>query len=884
MDHLRRFLLLLLSPCVAVLFLGGAWASQSQLSPQGKKLLRLNGSVILGGLFPMHEAGLGHERCGPIKEEKGIQRMEAMLYALDTINADPALLPGVSLGAFVLDTCSRDTHALEQAMEFVKSSITEDASEIRCPGNGAPILPPKQPVAGVIGAASSSASVMVANILRLFQIPQVSYASTSTELSDKDRFGFFSRVVPADSFQAQAMVDIILQLGWTYVSTVAVEGEYGERGIAAFTELAEKAGICVAVNEKIARNAQLEHFEPIVRNLARHKNARVVVLFVDEDNCRKLLQTSRKLHHEGHFVWVGSDSWGAKSHPVRNLETAAEGAITVLPQRTALPGFDAYFKNLRPSNNERNVWFREFWEQHFNCSFKSFTSKTRCKDDDHLPYEQEGLVPYVVDAVYAVAHALHNMLTYKCSQTGTLVCDAAKGKPDGEELLQYIRNVSFVGMTNRVVKFNQKNGDAYGVYDIFQYQKRGNKYEYYHVGEWADRLTLNLSLTQWRGLPRRKVPSSICSRPCPMGSIRNYLGKNRCCWKCAPCREEEFIFNETCVACPQGFAPLEDKSSGCYKLPVEYITWSSPWALVPLVFASVGIVFTLFVLAVFVRYSDTPIIMASGRELCYVLLVGILCCYCTSFVVVARPTVFTCTLLRLGLGLCLSTCYSAILTKTNRISRIFNRGLKSIKRPSYTSPRSQVAICLALVGVQFIGSIAWLVMEEPRTREHYPTYFTVVLQCGVSHVSLMVSLLYNMVLIVLCTVYAFKTRKIPENFNEAKYIGFTMYSTCIVWLAFIPIYFGTNNDYKIQIASICMCISISASVAVCCLFIPKVYIVLFQSYKNVRQTGSQSSAHKSRFALSKTPTQGSSQAGCPRPLQPNGDLTTSPSMDESSVD
>ena len=55
-----------------------------------------------------------------------------------------------------------------------------------------------------------------------------------------------------------------------------------------------------------------------------------------------------------------------------------------------------------------------------------------------------------------------------------------------------------------------------------------------------------------------------------------------------------------------------------------------------------------------------------------------------------------------------------------------------------------------------------------------------------------------MILILLCTVYAVKTRKIPSNFNEAKYIGFTMYSTCIVWLAFIPIFFGTNHDYTVS--------------------------------------------------------------------------------------
>lgn len=94
------------------------------------------------------------------------------------------------------------------------------------------------------------------------------------------------------------------------------------------------------------------------------------------------------------------------------------------------------------------------------------------------------------------------------------------------------------------------------------------------------------------------------------------------------------------------------------------------------------------------RFNRTPVIMASGRELCYVLLVGILSCYGMSFIILSKPTTWNCTYLRIGLGLCLSICYSAILTKTNRISRIFNQGTKKIKRLSYTSPKSQVVIAI----------------------------------------------------------------------------------------------------------------------------------------------------------------------------------------------
>ncbi|GFO15673.1 metabotropic glutamate receptor-like [Plakobranchus ocellatus] len=131
------------------------------------------GNVVFGGLFPMHEQGLAGtgQVCGRIKREKGIQRLEAMLYAVDLINADPDLLPGLTIGMHVLDTCSDDTFALEQCMDFIKAQLSSiDAEEYWCRDQQPPIYKPLRPVAGVIGAASSPVSIMVANILRLFKV------------------------------------------------------------------------------------------------------------------------------------------------------------------------------------------------------------------------------------------------------------------------------------------------------------------------------------------------------------------------------------------------------------------------------------------------------------------------------------------------------------------------------------------------------------------------------------------------------------------------------------------------------------------------------------------------------------------------------------------
>ncbi|KAJ8269133.1 hypothetical protein COCON_G00117400 [Conger conger] len=131
--------------------------------------IRLEGDIILGGLFPVHARGDRGVPCGELKKEKGIHRLEAMLFAIDQINKDPELLPNVTLGARILDTCSRDTYALEQSLTFVQALIEKDASDVRCANGDPPIFAKPDKIVGVIGAAASSVSIMVANILRLFK-------------------------------------------------------------------------------------------------------------------------------------------------------------------------------------------------------------------------------------------------------------------------------------------------------------------------------------------------------------------------------------------------------------------------------------------------------------------------------------------------------------------------------------------------------------------------------------------------------------------------------------------------------------------------------------------------------------------------------------------
>ncbi|ELW69522.1 Metabotropic glutamate receptor 4 [Tupaia chinensis] len=713
-------------PLCLLLSLYGPWVPSSLGKPKGHphmNSIRIDGDITLGGLFPVHGRGSEGKACGELKKEKGIHRLEAMLFALDRINNDPDLLPNITLGARILDTCSRDTHALEQSLTFVQALIEKDGTEVRCGSGGPPIITKPERVVGVIGASGSSVSIMVANILRLFKIPQISYASTAPDLSDNSRYDFFSRVVPSDTYQAQAMVDIVRALKWNYVSTLASEGSYGESGVEAFiqksredgpagtaaassplrpgsppsrkrrllllwpspetlteqcsfrcisqgsagagttspglkewvseggtpglgqwlrTECSQSRGsawcrrparpvrwtlaptrrilapwhqegpgpgvvnrcwicdcsvpgreprassifpdfraggqsfrslpnaavesfgygllaglrdlataqpahvrrcgpasgprgpgtsrradnwpvkqrdpralgfssgalalerrraptchtrgVCIAQSVKIPREPKMGEFDKIIRRLLETSNARAVIIFANEDDIRRVLEAARRANQTGHFFWMGSDSWGSKSAPVLHLEEVAEGAVTILPKRMSVRGFDRYFSSRTLDNNRRNIWFAEFWEDNFHCKLsrhalkkgshvKKCTNRERIGQDS--AYEQEGKVQFVIDAVYAMGHALHAMHRDLCP--GRVGLCPRMDPVDGTQLLKYIRNVNFSGIAGNPVTFNE-NGDAPGRYDIYQYQLRNGSAEYKVIGSWTDHL------------------------------------------------------------------------------------------------------------------------------------------------------------------------------------------------------------------------------------------------------------------------------------------------------------------------------------------------------------------------------------------------------------
>ena len=221
--------------------------------------------------------------------------------------------------------------------------------------------------------------------------------------------------------------------------------------------------------------------------------------------------------------------------------------------------------------------------------------------------------------------------------------------------------------------------------------------------------------------------------------------------------------------------------------------------------------------------------MASGRELMLVLLFGIALSFLLGFAMLGDPSAQRCTYQRFGSGVFLAVCYSAILVKTNRIARIF----RGQHRPAFITPGPQILITALLVSIQVgISLIASIFGTSSEVKEIYRRGHLYLI-CKTNGMEYIISISYNVLLLLLCTVYAFLTRKLPANFNEAKLVGITMYTTCVQWICFIPLFYGTTPVYRTLVLLLNSCFN--ATVLLIGMFGQKVYVVWLRPEKNTRQ-------------------------------------------------
>uniref|UniRef100_A0A8D0GL08 Extracellular calcium-sensing receptor n=1 Tax=Sphenodon punctatus TaxID=8508 RepID=A0A8D0GL08_SPHPU len=858
------------------------------------------GDIILGGLFPIHFGVAAKDQDLKSRPEsvecirynfRGFRWLQAMIFAIEEINSSPTLLPNMTLGYRIFDTCNTVSKALEATLSFVAQNKIDSLNlDEFC--NCSDHIPS---TIAVVGATGSGISTAVANLLGLFYIPQVSYASSSRLLSNKNQYKSFLRTIPNDEHQATAMADIVEYFRWNWVGTIAADDDYGRPGIDKFREAAEERDICFDFNELISQYFDEGEIQQVVEVIQNSK-AKVIVVFSSGPDLEPLIKEIVRRNITGR-IWLASEAWASSSLiAMPEFFHVVGGTIGFALKAGQIPGFREFLQKVHPKKSTNNGFAKEFWEETFNCYLpegnKNFPAtasfhkgrdegfgpgngttafRPPCTGEENITSVETPYVDYmhlrisynVYLAVYSIAHALQDI--YTCTPGKGLFTNGSCAdikKVEAWQVLKHLRHLHFTNNMGEQVDFDE-SGDLVGNYSIINWHlsPEDGSIVFEEIGHYnmnakkGERLFINEDKILWSGFSK-EVPFSNCSRDCLPGTRKGIIeGEPTCCFECVECTDGEYS-DETdasaCDKCPEDFWSNENHTS-CIPKQIEFLSWTEPFGIALTLFAVLGIFLTSFVLGVFTRFRNTPIVKATNRELSYLLLFSLLCCFSSSLFFIGKPEDWTCRLRQPAFGISFVLCISCILVKTNRVLLVFEAKIPTSLHRKWWGLNLQFLLVFLCTFVQIVICVIWLYTAPPSSyRNHELEDEIIFITCHEGSLMALGFLIgYTCLLAAICFFFAFKSRKLPENFNEAKFITFSMLIFFIVWISFIPAYASTYGKFVSAVEVIAILAASFGQLA--CIFFNKVYIILFKPSRNtIEEVRCSTAAHAFKVAARAT--------------------------------
>nr|XP_020443810.1 extracellular calcium-sensing receptor-like [Monopterus albus] len=822
------------------------------------------GDAILGGLFQIHFFSVFPDLSFTSEPQQptchgfdvlGFKRAQTMAFAIDEINKSHNLLPNVTLGYSLYDHCNILEIGFRAALSLSNGQEEQVKLNETCVG-----IPP---VLGIVGDSSSTRCLAISSVLGLYRVPMVSYFATCSCLSDRQKFPSFFRTIPSDAFQVRAVIQILKHFSWTWAGLLISDDDYGLYAARSFqSDLAQSGGGCLAYLEVLPWNKDTAELRRIVE-IMKKSTARVVIVFAHDGHMIDLMEEVVRQNVTG-LQWIASEAWtSATVLQTLDLMPYLGGTLGIAIRRGEIPGLRDFLLQLRPelrlNTNNGNNLVNQFWEYTFQCRFAPpppgwlEAGGALCTGQEDLENVDTEFLDIsnlrseynVYKAVYALAYALDDLLQ----------CESGRG-PFSEhscgslqrlepwQLVYYLDKVNFTTSFGDQVSFDE-NGDVLPVYDIMNWMWLPDGItQVQSVGEVkksplkGEELTLDEDKIFWN-FESKKPPRSVCSESCPPGTrMARKKGEPVCCFDCIPCSEGK-ISNDTdsteCTSCPDDFwsSPQRDH---CVPKKTEFLSYHEPLGICLTATSLLGTFICAVVLGIFIYHHNTPIVRANNSELSFQLLMSLKLCFLCSLLFIGRPTLWTCQLRHAAFGISFVLCMSCILVKTMVVLAVFQAskpgagaGLK------WFGVLQQRGTVLVLTSLQAAICTAWLVSSSPTP--HRNTQYhndKIIYECVVgSTVGFSLLLGYIGFLALLSFLLAFLVRKLPDNFNEAKHITFSMLIFSAVWVAFVPAYISSPGKYAdaVEVFAI-LASSFGLLVA---LFGPKCYIILMRPERNTKK-------------------------------------------------
>ncbi|XP_052031708.1 vomeronasal type-2 receptor 116-like isoform X1 [Apodemus sylvaticus] len=781
----------------------------------------------------------------------------ALAFSIDEINRNPDLLPNMSLRfGFSEHSCywesifNNRVQASLQNHDFLPNFNCKELTKCVM----------------ALTKMNWKATVTFSTIINNFMSQRflhLTYGTFHPVLSDHENFPYLYQMASEDTSLALAMVSFIIHFSWNWVGLAISDNDQGIQFLSYLRREMEINTVCFAFVNMIpmSMNLYMSRSE-VYYNQIMTSSTNVVIIYGDIDST--LAVSFRMWKSLGiQRIWVTTSQWDISSSKKDFTFGIDYGTFAFGHHHSEISGFKIFVQTLNSFKYSDEDLIKLEW-MHFNC--EASTSKCKTLKNCSTNHSFEWLMVHTFDmafieesyeiynAVYAFAHALHDMTFQKIDD---LPKDNGKELDNScKKLHSSLRKTHFTNPVGDRVNMNERDKlqEEYDIFYIWNFPqglglkvKIGMFSPYFPNGQQVHLSEDMIKLAKGSS----QMPTSVCSANCGPGFRKLGMdGMAACCFHCKPCPENE-ISNETnvdyCVQCPEDkYANTEQNH--CIPKVVVFLSYEEPLgmalSLISLCFSAV----TTVVLGIIVKHHSTPIVKANNRTLTYILLISLIFCFLCPLLFIGHPNSATCILQQITFGVVFTVSVSTVLAKTITVVLAFKiTASQRMMKYFLISGASNYTIPVCTL-IQIIVCAVWLGASPPSVDiDSQSEHGRIIIVCYKGSVNAFYCVLgYLATLAFGSFTLAFFARNLPGAFNEAKSITFSMLVFCSVWVTFIPVYHSTKG--KVMVAVEIFSTLASSAGMLGFIFVPKCYTILFRPDQNSLEMIREKSSSRSHIS------------------------------------